>query len=74
MIHLPLERTRNPEKRSPFDPARRVAPRPNPELDPRTIARWEDDGGYIPSLTDDRKRNHQHRTPARHPTSLEADS
>ncbi len=32
-----------------LDDSPRVATRPNDKLDPRTIARWEDDGGYIPT-------------------------
>lgn len=66
--------TRNPLRPLPRDPSLRVPPRPNPELDPRTLARWEDDGGYVPSIADERRKRSRaiRPTPERHPT-LEVD-
>lgn len=40
---------RGPVRQVSLDDSPHVAPRPNDKLDPRTIARWEDDGGYIPT-------------------------
>jgi hypothetical protein len=46
--------TNGPVRQISLDDAPRVASRPKDALDPRTLARWEDDGGYIPNA---RKQN-----------------
>ena len=40
---------RGPVRQISLDDSLRVAAHPNDKPDPRTIARWEDDGGYIPA-------------------------
>ncbi len=67
--------TRNPLRPLPRDPSLLVPPRSNPELDPRTLARWEDDGGYVPTIADERRKRSVIRpTPERRTTTLDADS
>lgn len=40
--------TRGPAWRISLDDSQRIAPPANGDVDPRTLARWEDDGGYVP--------------------------
>lgn len=42
--------TRPPVRQLALDHAPRIEREPHVQLDPRTIARWEDDGGYVPRL------------------------
>ncbi len=41
--------TRDPVRQISLDDSPRDAPRTKDKLDPRTIARWEDDSGYVPA-------------------------
>lgn len=42
--------TRSPVREISLEDPPRVAVRPNDKLDPHTLARWEDDGGYVPAV------------------------